>query len=111
MSDSQRVRQRKVEIKWAKRKSQPEGVVQYFRTLSHLIQTYENSKFKINRSTGREMLGYLMELHDLKQTDLAEEVGGQPVVSALLNGSREFNTKQIKSLSKRFNVSPILFIE
>jgi len=92
-------------------KSQPEGVVQYFKTLSHLIHTYENSKFKINRSTGREMLAYLMELHDLKQTDLAKEVGGQPVVSALLKGSRVLNTKQIKSLSKRFNVSPIVFID
>lgn len=91
--------------------SKPKGIVQYLKTLTHLIYTYENDKFKSTRFSGRDMLTYLMELHDLKQTDLSTEVGGQPVVSALLKGTRELNTKQIKALSKRFNVSPVLFIE
>ena len=49
-------------------KSQLNGVTQYLRILSHLIHTYESSRFKTSRSTGRKMLAYLMELHDLKQT-------------------------------------------
>lgn len=87
------------------------GVTQYFKTLSHLIHTYESKKFKTTKFSAREMLAYLMETHDLTQTDLAEEVGGQSVVSALLKGTRELNMKQIKALSKRFNVSPVLFID
>ncbi|MBY0385902.1 helix-turn-helix domain-containing protein [bacterium] len=86
------------------------GVVEYLKTLTHLIHEYESQKFKIKKSSAREMLAYLMEIHDLKQTDLAEEVGGQSVVSELLKGTREFNTKQIKALAKRFKVEPALFI-
>lgn len=86
------------------------GVKEYLKTLTYLIHEYENQKFKIKKASGRELLAYLMELHELKQTDLAEEVGGQPVVSALLSGTRELNTKQIKALAKRFSVEASLFI-
>lgn len=86
------------------------GISEYLKTLTYLIHEYESRKFKIKKSSGREMLAYLMQIHELKQTDLAEEVGGQPVVSELLKGTREFNTKQIKALAKRFSVEPSLFI-
>ncbi len=91
-------------------KSITPGVTDYLKTLTHLIHEYETRKFKIKKTSGREMLAYLMEVHELKQADLAEEVGGQPVVSELLKGTREFNTKQIKALAKRFSVEPSLFI-
>jgi HTH-type transcriptional regulator / antitoxin HigA len=51
-----------------------------------------------------------MEEHDLKQTDLAEELGGQSVASAILNGKRELNARQVKALPARFNVSPAVFL-
>lgn len=92
-------------------KSRDVGVIQYFKTLTHLIYTYESNRFKTTKFSAREMLAYLMETHELNQTDLADEVGGQSVVSSLLKGTRELNTKQIKALSKRFKVSPILFID
>jgi HTH-type transcriptional regulator/antitoxin HigA len=37
-------------------------------------------------------------------------VRGQGVVSEVLTGKRELNTRQIKRLAKRFNVSPAVFV-
>ena len=41
---------------------------------------------------------------------LAEELGGQSIVSTILNGKRELNTRQVKALAKRFNVSAAVFL-
>lgn len=89
----------------------PKGVVEYFKALTVMIHEYEKNRFKTKKFNGKEMLAYLMEVHDLNQTDLKDEVGGQSVVSKLLSGERKFNMKQIVSLSNRFNVEPSLFIE
>ena len=51
-----------------------------------------------------------MDLQGLTQSDLAKEVGGQPIVSKILKGERELNLRQIKALAKRFKVSPKVFI-
>ena len=56
------------------------------------------------------MLAYLMDLQGLKQADLATELGGQPIVSSILNGTRDLNLRQIKALAKRFKVSADVFI-
>jgi plasmid maintenance system antidote protein VapI len=56
------------------------------------------------------MLLLLMESNDLTQNDLAQELGGQPVVSAILNGRRRINARQASELAVRFGVSPALFI-
>lgn len=87
------------------------GVLQYVGTLSGLIADFESREFGSIPVSGREMLSYLLELHELKQTDLENEVGGQSVVSDLLKGKREFNVNQIKALAKRFKVSPTLFMQ
>lgn len=55
------------------------------------------------------MLRFLMEEHDLAQSDLSE-VGSQGIVSEILNGKRELNVRQIRALAKRFHVSPAAFI-
>ncbi len=46
----------------------------------------------------------------LNQTDLREELGGPPVVSAILNGKRDINARQAKSLASRFKVPAGAFI-
>jgi HTH-type transcriptional regulator/antitoxin HigA len=51
-----------------------------------------------------------MDLHSLKQTDLAAEIGGQSVVSDILNGKREINARQAKALAARFGVSAGVFL-
>lgn len=65
---------------------------------------------KTRHGTPIETLSFLMKEHDIKQTDLAE-VGSQGVVSEILTGKRHLNIRQIKELSSRFNVSPLVFIQ
>lgn len=74
------------------------------------VEAYEAEQQALPEAAPEEVLSYLMEEHDLKQTDLAEELGGQSVVSAIVNGKRELNTRQVKALAKRFNVSPAVFL-
>ena len=74
------------------------------------IEAYESKHHALSDATPAAVLAYLMEEHNLKQTDLAEELGGQSIVSAILNGKRELNTRQVKALAKRFNVSPAVFL-
>lgn len=74
------------------------------------VENYENKHHALPEAKPSAVLAYLMEEHHLKQTDLAEELGGQSIVSAILNNKRELNTRQVKALAKRFNVSPAVFL-
>jgi HTH-type transcriptional regulator/antitoxin HigA len=55
------------------------------------------------------MKSVTMKEHNLKQSDLAE-IGSQGVVSEILTGKRVVNIEQIKRVSQRFHVSPLVFI-
>jgi len=44
------------------------------------------------------------------QAELGAELGGQSVVSAVLNGKRAINARQASALAERFGVSPAAFI-
>jgi len=81
----------------------------FLEVLGTLIESYEEDHVKIPDAPVREVLKYLMEEHGLTQADLSE-IGSQGVVSEILHGKRELNTRQIKALSKRFKVSPAVFI-
>jgi HTH-type transcriptional regulator/antitoxin HigA len=74
------------------------------------VESYENKNHTLPDAAPAAVLAYLMEEHNLKQTDLAEVLGGQSIVSAILNGKRELNTRQVKALATRFNVSPAVFL-
>ncbi len=78
-------------------------------TIGSLIETYESQY--INEIEGNPIaaLNALMEERGLKQSDLSE-IGTQGVVSEILSGKRQLNVRQIKMLSKRFKVSPAVFI-
>ena len=80
----------------------------FLEVLGTLIESYEEDHVKIPDVPAREVLKYLMEEHGLTQADLSE-IGSQGVVSEILRGKRELNTRQIKALSKRFSVSPAVF--
>ena len=58
--------------------------------------------------TGAELLRYLMEEHNHKQSDLAD-VAPRSVISEILHGKRELNKNHIARLAKKYNVSPALF--
>ncbi|MES9858568.1 MAG: helix-turn-helix domain-containing protein [Sedimenticola sp.] len=78
-------------------------------TIGNLIENYENQAYKIKEASPVDTLKYLMNEHDLKQSDL-KEIGSQGVVSEILTGKRTLNIEQIKKISNRFHVSPLVFI-
>ncbi len=78
-------------------------------TLGTLIHVYEEEHYPIPDVSGSEVLRFLMEEHELTQSDLPE-VGSQGVVSEILNGKRELNIRQIRMLSERFKVSAAVFV-
>lgn len=78
-------------------------------TVGNLIEIYEDRHYMINQESPIECLKYLMQEHGLKQSDLIE-VGSQGVVSEILAGKRALNIEQVKKISKRFGVSPEVFI-
>ena len=78
-------------------------------TIGTLIKDYEDRNIPELESDPIGTLNYLIEEHNLKQSDL-KELGSQGVVSEILRRKRQLNIRQIKALSKRFNVSPAVFI-
>lgn len=78
-------------------------------TIGSLIETYESQNIDEMEGNPIAALIALMEEHGLKQSDLTE-IGSQGVVSEILSGKRQLNVRQIKMLSKRFKVSPAVFV-
>lgn len=80
--------------------------------VSTLVAQYEQSHHpELPPAEPKEVLRFFMEQHDLRQNDLAKELGSQSVVSEILAGRRELNARQIRALAKKFSVSPAVFIE
>jgi len=78
-------------------------------TIGSLIETYESQYIHEIEGNPLDAMNALMEEHGLKQSDLSE-IGSQGVVSEILSGKRQLTVRQIKMLSKRFKVSPAVFI-
>jgi HTH-type transcriptional regulator/antitoxin HigA len=78
-------------------------------TIGALIDTYENQHSVEPSGSPVAALKYLMDEHGLMQSDLPE-IGSQGVVSEVLHGKRQMNIRQVKDLSRRFGVSPAVFI-
>ena len=77
--------------------------------VADLIDDYESEFQPLPQTNGVDALKFLMEQHDLKQTDL-QEIGSQGVVSEILTGKRELNLRQVRALSERFGVSAATFL-
>jgi len=58
----------------------------------------------------RPVLRLLMETNGLTQAELGVDLGGQSVVSAVLNGNRAINARQASAPAERYGVSPAAFI-
>jgi HTH-type transcriptional regulator/antitoxin HigA len=85
------------------------AVGQYLSAIIPFVAKYEKREFPVGPATPEEVLGFLIEQHDLSQYDLAKELGGQPVVSQILRGKRRLTREHIERLSKRFGVTPASF--
>ncbi|MEO8159485.1 MAG: transcriptional regulator [Betaproteobacteria bacterium] len=73
------------------------------------VERYENEHVSLAAGNPSEVLKLLMSEHGLRQTDLPE-IGTQGVVSELLAGKRDLNTRQIRKLANRFGVSAAVFV-
>ena len=79
--------------------------------VSTLVAQYEDTHHpELPPVEPREVLRFFMEQHELRQSELAKELGSQSVVSEILAGRRELNTRQVRALAKKFGVSPAVFI-
>lgn len=73
------------------------------------VEKYEAEHIRVPKTSPAGVLKHLMQEHDLRQSELPE-IGSQGVVSEVLAGKRDLNTRQIKRLAKRFGVSPAVFL-
>lgn len=78
--------------------------------VTSFVHDYEERNVEIPDASPSVVLRFLMEQHDLRQADLAQDFGSQSNVSEVLSGKREINARQARSLAKRFSVSPAVFI-
>ena len=75
-----------------------------------LVEDYEDEHFPIEKSPPHEVLKFLMEQQDLKQSDLLDVFGSSGIASEVVNGKRSISKTQAKKLAERFKVSVELFI-
>lgn len=78
--------------------------------MGQFVEEFENTHHALFDASPHEVLRFLLDRHGLKQTDLSFELGGQSVVSDILNGRRTVNARQAKALGMRFGVSAAAFL-
>jgi len=78
--------------------------------LSVLIEEYEDKHYPIPDAAPTEILKFLMEENDLKQSNLLHIFGSSGIASEVVNGKRSISKAQAKKLAEFFNVSVELFI-
>lgn len=74
-----------------------------------VIADYEAKHFVVEKASGVEVLRELMAANGLRQKDLADDLGGESIVSLILQDKRQLNRQQMERLSYRFHVSPAVF--
>ena len=78
--------------------------------LTLLIEDFEEKHYALKASSPVEVLSELMEANNLKQKDLIDVFGTPSIVSEVLHGKRQLTTEHIRRLSRRFHISPEVFI-
>lgn len=79
-------------------------------TLAVLIEDFEKKTYNLRAATPIEAIKELMLANNLKQKDLVGVFETASVASEILKGKRSLTTDHIRRLSKRFNVSPAVFL-
>ena len=78
--------------------------------LTLLIEDFEEKHYALAATSPVEVLKELMLANELKQKDLLDVFGTPSIVSEVLRGKRQLTTEHIRRLSRRFHVSPELFL-
>ena len=79
-------------------------------TLAILVESYEDEHYPMPDVPPNEVLKFLMEENDLKQSDLMHIFGSSGIASEVVNGKRSISKTQAKKLAEFFKVSVELFI-
>ncbi|NHZ97488.1 transcriptional regulator [Massilia sp. CCM 8734] len=77
--------------------------------LGTLIAVYDDAHYPATPVSPLTMLRFLMDQHQVTESALPE-LGSQTTVTAILNGTRELDIRQIKALAARFQVPATLFL-
>ena len=78
--------------------------------LTLLIEHFEEKTYALKPASPTDVLRELMDANDLKQKDLVDVFLTPSIVSEVLNGKRGLTVEHIRKLSRRFHVSPEVFI-
>jgi HTH-type transcriptional regulator / antitoxin HigA len=78
--------------------------------LTLLIEDFEDKHYALKASSPLNVLNELISANGLKQKDLLDVFGTPSIVSEVLHGKRQLTTEHIRRLSRRFHVSPEVFI-
>ncbi len=79
--------------------------------LTLLIEDFEEKHYALKACSPVDVLNELMSANNLKQKDLLDVFGTPSIVSEVLHGKRQLTTEHIRRLSRRFHVSPEVFIQ
>lgn len=77
--------------------------------LGGFIEEYDQVHYRLPDASGADLLQFFMMQYGLKQSDLPE-IGSQGVVSEILRGKREMNTRQVRAAAERFQTNPGVFL-
>jgi HTH-type transcriptional regulator/antitoxin HigA len=77
--------------------------------LTLLIEDFEERHYALKPATPVAALEELMAANDLQQKDLLDVFSTPSIASEVLSGKRRLTTGHIRSLSRRFHVSPEIF--
>lgn len=72
--------------------------------LTTLVEAYEQKHYKIAPPDPIEAIKFRMEQLGLKQSDIAEVIGGKNRASEILNRKRELTAKMMRDLHRKFNI-------
>jgi HTH-type transcriptional regulator/antitoxin HigA len=78
--------------------------------LGLMVDEYEKKHYQIEAPDPIEAIKIRMEEMQLKQVDLADDIGGKNRVSEVLSRKRKLTVEMIRNLTKRLNLSPGLLI-
>ena len=72
--------------------------------LTTLVEAYEQKHFKIAPPDPVEAIKFRMEQLGLKQSDIADVIGGKNRASEILNRKRELTAKMMRDLHRKFDI-------
>jgi HTH-type transcriptional regulator / antitoxin HigA len=78
--------------------------------LTLLIEDFEEKHYAFKAASPVDVLKELMLANNLKQKDMLDVFGTPSIISEVLHGKRQLTTEHIRRLSRRFQVSPEVFI-